>query len=40
MQTTKGRKVRLDGMGGSEQGSMIVDGDAKVMMMVEPAKKQ
>ena len=40
VQTTKGRKVRLDGMGGSEQGSMIVDGDAKVMMMVEPAKKQ
>jgi uncharacterized protein DUF4412 len=41
VQTTKGRKVRLDGMGGGgEQGSMIVDGDAKVMMMVEPAKKQ
>jgi hypothetical protein len=39
VQTTKGHKVRLDGMGG-EQGAMIVDGDAKVMMMVQPEKKQ
>jgi hypothetical protein len=39
VQTTKGQKVRLDQMGG-QQGSMIVDGDAKVMMMVDPEKKQ
>ena len=39
VQTTKGRKVRLDGMGG-EQGAMIVDGDAKVVTMVQPEKKQ
>jgi hypothetical protein len=39
VQTTKGHKVRLDGMGGNP-GAMIVDGDAKVMMMVEPQKKQ
>ena len=39
VQTTKGRKVRLDGMAG-EQGTMIVDGDTKVMMMVQPDKKQ
>jgi hypothetical protein len=39
VQTTKGHKVRLDGMGG-EKGAMVVDGDAKVMMMVEPEKKQ
>ena len=39
VQTTKGHKVRLDGMGG-QQGSMIVDGDAKVMTMVEPEQKK
>jgi hypothetical protein len=39
VQTTKGRKVRIDGFGGS-QGAMIIDGDAKVVMMVEPEKKQ
>jgi hypothetical protein len=39
VQYTKGRKVRLDGFG-SHQGSMIVDNDAKVMMMVDPEKKQ
>ena len=39
VQYTKGRKVRFDGFGSSE-GSMIVDNDAKVMMMVDPEKKQ
>jgi hypothetical protein len=39
VQTTKGRKVRLDGFG-SDSGSMIIDGDAKVMMMVQPREKQ
>jgi hypothetical protein len=39
VQTTKGRKVRLDGMAG-QQGAMIVDGDTKVMTMIEPDKKQ
>ena len=39
VQYTKGHKVRLDGFG-SSRGSMIVDNDAKVMMMVEPEKKQ
>src|SRR2546425_3102072 len=39
VQTTKGHKVRLDGMGG-RQGTMIVDGDAKVMTMVEPEQKR
>ena len=39
VQSSKGHKVRLDGMAG-EQGAMIVDGDAKVVMMVEPEKKQ
>jgi hypothetical protein len=39
VQYSKGRKVRFDGFGGHE-GSMIVDNDAKVMMIVEPAKKQ
>jgi len=39
VQYTKGRKVRFDGFG-SSKGSMIVDNDAKVMMMVDPEKKQ
>src|SRR6476659_5123169 len=39
VQYTKGRKVRLDGFG-SSHGAMIVDNDAKVMMMVDPEKKQ
>jgi hypothetical protein len=39
VQTTKGHKVRIDGFG-SDSGSMIVDNDAKVVMMVEPQKKQ
>jgi hypothetical protein len=39
VQYTKGNKVRLDGFGASH-GSMIIDNDAKVMMMVDPAKKQ
>ena len=39
MQTTKGRKVRLDGFG-SNAGALIVDGDAKTIMMVQPKEKQ
>jgi hypothetical protein len=39
VQTTKGHKLRIDGFG-ADSGSMIVDNDAKVMMMVEPGKKQ
>jgi uncharacterized protein DUF4412 len=39
VQYTKGHKVRLDGFG-AQKGAMIVDNDAKVMMMVDPAKKQ
>jgi len=39
VQTSKGHKIRLDGMG-SDSTSMIVDGDAKVTMIVEPEKKQ
>ncbi|MGN6391456.1 MAG: DUF4412 domain-containing protein [Gemmatimonadales bacterium] len=39
VQTTKGHKVRIEGFG-SDSGSMIVDNDAKSMMMVEPSKKQ
>ncbi|MGH7513309.1 MAG: DUF4412 domain-containing protein [Gemmatimonadales bacterium] len=39
VQYTKGHKVRLDGFG-SHKGAMIVDNDAKVMMMVDPDKKQ
>ena len=38
-QTTKGHKVRLDGFG-SDSGSMIIDNDAKVIMIVQPDKKQ
>jgi hypothetical protein len=39
VQTTKGHKIRIDGFGG-DSSSMIVDNDAKIMMMVEPRKKQ
>ena len=39
-QTTKGRKIRLDGMGGQESGAMIMDGDAQTMMMVSPKEKK
>ncbi|HEX2637134.1 MAG TPA: DUF4412 domain-containing protein [Gemmatimonadales bacterium] len=39
VQTTKGRKVRLQGFG-SDSGALIVDGDAKVMMMVNPKEQQ
>ncbi|HET7468219.1 MAG TPA: DUF4412 domain-containing protein [Gemmatimonadales bacterium] len=39
VQYTKGNKVRLDGFG-AHHGSMIIDNDAKVMMMVDPEKKQ
>ncbi len=39
VQYTKGNKVRLDGFGATH-GSMIIDNDAKVMMMVDPEKKQ
>jgi hypothetical protein len=39
VQTSKGRKLRLDGFG-SDSGSMILDNDAKSIVIVEPAKKQ
>lgn len=39
VQYTKGHKVRFDGFG-SDRGAMIVDNDAKVMMMVDHDKKQ
>ena len=39
VQYTKGHKVRFDGFG-SSHGSMIIDNDAKTMMMVDPSKKQ
>ncbi|HEX6616904.1 MAG TPA: DUF4412 domain-containing protein [Gemmatimonadales bacterium] len=39
-QTTKGRKIRLDGMGGRESGAMIMDGDAHTMMMVSTSEKK
>jgi len=39
VQYTKGNKVRLDGFGATH-GAMIIDNDAKVMMMVDPDKKQ
>lgn len=39
-QTTKGSKLRLDGMGGGESGAMIMDGDAHTMMMVSPREKK
>ena len=39
VQYTKGHKLRLDGFGRSH-GAMIVDNDAKLMMIVDPDKKQ
>ncbi|HZE73791.1 MAG TPA: DUF4412 domain-containing protein [Gemmatimonadales bacterium] len=39
VQTTKGSKLKIEGMS-AEGGSMILDGDAHTMIMVEPAKKQ
>ena len=39
VQTSKGRKLRLDGFG-KDSGSMIVDNDAKIIMIVDPSKKQ
>jgi len=39
VQTTKGRRVRLDGFG-SDSGTVIIDGDTKSMMMVEPSEKK
>jgi len=39
VQTTKGNKLRLAGMG-SDSGSVIMDNDAKTMMMVDPGKRQ
>jgi hypothetical protein len=39
VQYTKGNKVRIDGFG-SSHGAMIVDNDAKVIMMVDPEKQQ
>jgi hypothetical protein len=39
VQYSKGHKLRFDGFG-QGHGAMIVDNDAKVMMIVEPDKKQ
>jgi hypothetical protein len=39
VQYTKGNKIRLDGFG-ANRGSMIIDNDAKTMMMIDPDKKQ
>jgi hypothetical protein len=39
-QTSKGRKIRIDGMGGAEWGAMIMDGDTHTMMMVSPREKK
>jgi hypothetical protein len=39
VQTTKGGKVRLDGFA-SNSGSLIVDGSAKVIMVVQPKEQQ
>ena len=39
VQYTKGGKVIIDGFG-SHQGAMIVDNEAKVVMMVDPEKQQ
>jgi len=39
-QTSKGRKIRLDGMGGQESGAIIMDGDTHTMMMVSPREKK
>ncbi len=38
VQTTKGRKVRWDGMGG-QNSTMIFDGDSHTMIIVQPEKK-
>lgn len=39
VQTSKGRKVKWEGMGGRNHGAMIFDGDAHTMIMVDPEKK-
>jgi hypothetical protein len=39
VQYTQGRKVRLEGFG-THSGVLIVDNDAKTMIMLDPAKKQ
>lgn len=39
VQTSKGRKLRLDGFG-ADSGAMIIDGDAKTMMMIQPKERQ
>jgi hypothetical protein len=39
VQTSNGHKVRLDGFG-SDSGSMIIDSDAKTIIIVEPRKQQ
>ena len=39
VQYTKGHKVRIDGFG-SDSGWMIIDNDAKAMMVVQPKKQQ
>jgi hypothetical protein len=38
-QMTKGRRVRLDGFGG-QGGAMIIDNDAKRIMLIQPERKQ
>jgi hypothetical protein len=38
IQTTKGHRLRLDGFGSA--GSMIIDNEAHVVMIVQPDKKQ
>jgi hypothetical protein len=38
-QMTKGRRVRLDGFGGRD-GSMIIDNEAKRIMIIQPERKQ
>jgi uncharacterized protein DUF4412 len=39
VQTSKGKKLRLEGFG-ADSGAMIIDGDAKVMMMIQPKQRQ
>jgi hypothetical protein len=39
VQTTKGHKLRFDGFG-PDSGSMIIDNDAKLIMMVDARKQQ
>jgi hypothetical protein len=39
VQTSKGHKVRWDGMGGDTASSMILDGDSHTMIFVQPQKK-